>query len=161
MKIAETFETIKAKYGVTEKSEIARVTGLDLRRVGDYLSGKREQTSEDYAKIAAAAGISAGELWEAVQKERATDERSKSAWENYMKRLGGIAASVLVTVCITVTMLVTSTPAKASPALGFEAGTFCIMLSAILASQLKPILRRIGQKCPFRVNIARFAQMAT
>lgn len=37
----------------------------------------------------------------------------------------------------------------------------CIMLSAILASQLKPILRRIGQKCPFRVNIARFAQMAT
>lgn len=127
MKIVETFETIKAKYGVTEKSEIARVTGLDLRRVGDYLSGKREPTSEDYAKIAAAAGISAGELWEAVQKERATDERSKSAWENYMKRLGGIAASILVTVCVTVTMLVTSEPVEASPTLDFRAGAIFIM----------------------------------
>lgn len=159
MKIAETFETIKAKYGVTEKSEIARVTGLDLRRVGDYMTGKREPTSEDYAKIAAAAGISAGELWEAVQKERATDERSKSAWENYMKRLGGIAASVLVTLCVTVTMLVTSTPANASAAT-VSGGDTLYYVNNRRWSQIKAILRRIRDKCTFRVNISRFAQIA-
>ncbi len=160
MKIAETFEAIKTKFGVTEKAEIARVTGLDLRRVGDYMSGKREPTSEDYAKIATAAGINAGELWEAVQRERASDEKSKSAWENYMKRLGGIAASMLITLCVTVNLLVTPTTSEAAQDKGFQPVTICIMLSVVLASQLKTVLRRIRQKCPFRVFIPRIAQIA-
>lgn len=127
MKIAETFEVIKAKFGVTKKAEIARVTGLDLRRVGDYMSGKREPTSDDYAKIATAAGINAGELWEAIQKERAKDENAKKVWDKYLKQLGGIAASLMLGSYALVTLLVTSSAAEAASSLVSGPATFCIM----------------------------------
>lgn len=161
MKIAKLLDEVKAKTGAKSDGELARNLGVSKQAMSSYYSGHRAPDEFVCLKIAQALEKPLVSIIATVKAASEKDETRRAVWENYMKRLGGIAASVLVTVCITVTMLVTSTPAKASTALGFEAGTFCIMLSAILASQLKPILRRIGQKCPFRVNIARFAQMAT
>ncbi|MEN9481592.1 MAG: hypothetical protein RLZZ298_2987 [Pseudomonadota bacterium] len=93
MKIKEILDSIKNASGITSNADLGRKLDIDLRRIGDYYTGKREPTSEDYPKIATAAGITAGELWEAVQVERAKEESTRKAWENYMKRLGGLAAS--------------------------------------------------------------------
>lgn len=127
MKLKEILDRIKNENGITTNAELGRKLDIDLRRIGDYYTGKREPTSEDYPKIANAAGISAGSLWEAVQIERAKDETAKSVWDNYMKRLGGFAASVLITLSVTVTLLVTPSPSEAAPIQGFGAGTICIM----------------------------------
>lgn len=95
MKIQETLDSVKNANGITSNADLGRLLDIDLRRIGDYYTGKREPTSEDYPKIATAAGITAGELWEAVQVERAKEESTRKAWDNYMKRLGGLAASFL------------------------------------------------------------------
>lgn len=42
-----------------------------------------------------------------------------------------------------------------------EKRIICIMLSLALVLQFKSVLRRIGQKRTFSVNIARIAQIAT
>lgn len=95
MKIAQTLEKVRHEKGIKTDGELARYIGIDKRRISDYLKENREPTSADYAKIALAAGISAGELWEAVQLERADNEESKSTWTAYMKKLGGLAASFM------------------------------------------------------------------
>jgi len=92
------------------------------------------------------------------------DEKRRAVWENYMKRLGGLAASFVAVVFLSVTAIVTSTRAEASALQGFgasEPATVCIMLSRKLISQVKAVLRRIVQKCSFRVFIVGIAQMTT
>lgn len=161
MKIAKLLDDVKAKIGAKSDGELARKLGVTKQAVSKYYNDERAPDEFVCLKIAEILGKPLDSVIATVKAASEKDETRRAVWEDYMKRLGGFAASVLVTVCVTVTMLVTSAPVEASPALGFQAGTICIMLSIALASQVKPILRRIGQKCPFRVNIARFAQMAT
>lgn len=160
MKLREILDSIKDANDIATNAELGRILDIDLRRIGDYYTGKREPTSEDYPKIANGAGISAGELWETVQVERAKDKKTQKAWENYMKRLGGVAASFLITLCVTVTMAVTSTPVEARPFYVSSPSDF-VLCKQFWKLKIKAILRRIGQKCTFRVNIARICQMTT
>lgn len=127
MKIAELLDEVKAKTGAKSDGELARNLGVSKQAMSSYYSGHRAPDEFVCLKIAQALEKPLDSIIATVKAASEKDETRRAVWENYMKRLGGIAASVLVTVCITVTMLVTSTPAKASPALGFEAGTFCIM----------------------------------
>ena len=116
MKLVEILDAIKAENGIESNGELARFLGTDVRRIGEYYSGKRTPIDEDYPRIAEKAHMTAGQLWEAVQIEKKKDSEASRVWENYMKRLGGIAASVLITLCVTVTTLVTLTPGDASAA---------------------------------------------
>lgn len=116
MKLVEILDAIKAENGIGSNGELARFLGTDVRRIGEYYAGKRTPIDEDYPRIAEKAHMTAGQLWEAVQIEKKKDSEAARVWENYMKRLGGIAAYVLITLCVTVTMLVTLTPGNASAA---------------------------------------------
>lgn len=160
MKIAELLNAVKEKLGAKSDGELARNLGVDKRRVSDYYSGYRAPDEFVCLKIAQAMGKPLDTVIATVKAASEKDETRRAVWEDYMKRLGGIAASVLVTLCVTVTLIVTPTPSEAAPAQGFSPVTICIMLIVVLASQLKTVLRRIRQKCPFRVFIPRIAQIA-
>lgn len=159
MKIEELLDAVKAKIGAKSDGELARNLGIDKRRVSDYYSGHRAPDEFVCLKIAQALGKPLDTVIATVKAASEKDETRRAVWEDYMKRLGGIAASVLVTLCVTVTMLVTSTPANASAAT-VSGGDTLYYVNNRRWSQIKAILRRIRDKCTFRVNISRFAQIA-
>lgn len=116
MKIEELLDAVKAKIGAKSDGELARNLGIDKRRVSDYYSGHRAPDEFVCLKIAQALGKPLDSVIATVKAASEKDETRRAVWEDYMKRLGGIAASILITLCVTVTMLVTSTPANASAA---------------------------------------------
>lgn len=161
MKIEKLLDATKAALQIDTDGELARNLGVSKPAISDYYNGKRAPDDFACLKIAQALGKPLDSVIATVKAASEKDETRRAAWENYMKRLGGFAASVVFALCVTVTLIVTPTPANASPALDLQTGPVCIMLSALLISQVQAILRRVRQKRTFSVNVAWFAQMAT
>lgn len=162
--IKELLDAVKHAKGVATDYALAKSLDLPRARICDYYKGNRVPDEFACLKIAEALGQPLDTIIARVKAATEKDEKRREVWENYMKRLGGFAASFALAVLLGVTMLVTSHPAEASPLLAFErfAGyAICIMLSIALASQVQTVLRRVGQKCTFGVNIRRVAQIAT
>ncbi|MGE5470592.1 MAG: hypothetical protein ACM3X0_07345 [Bacteroidota bacterium] len=121
-----------AKNAVGVKTDYALAKKLDLprARICDYYKGKRAPDEFACLKIAEALGQPLDTIIARVKAATEKDEKRREAWENYMKRLGGIAASIAYAFLLIVTMKVTSVPAEAAPtqtlaAQGFS--TMCIM----------------------------------
>lgn len=127
MKIAELLDEVKAKTGAKTDGELARKLGVDKRRVSDYYSEHRAPDEYACLKIAEALGKPLDTVIATVKAASEKDDERRRVWENYMKRLGGIAASVLITLCVTVTLLVTPTPSEAAQDKDFQPVTICIM----------------------------------
>jgi transcriptional regulator with XRE-family HTH domain len=127
MKIQELLDAVKAKTGAESDGELARNLGVSKQAMSSYYSGHRAPDEYVCLKIAEALEKPLDSVIATVKAASEKDESRREAWENYMKRLGGLAASVLITVCVTVTMLVTSAPAEAAPLQGFSPETLCIM----------------------------------
>lgn len=161
MKIAELLDAAKAKTGAKSDGELARTLGVSKQAVSSYYSGVRAPDEFVCLKIAQTLDKPLDSVIATVKAASEKDETRRAVWENYIKRLGGLAASFVFTLCVTVTLIVTPTTAKASPIQAFTPETLCIMLSILLASQVQAILRRVRQKRTFSVNVAWFAQMAT
>lgn len=161
MKIKELLDSVKHAAGISTDGELARKLDVSKQSVSDYYKGTRAPDDFACLKIAEVLGKPLDTVIATVKAATEKDEKRREAWENYMKRLGGIAASFAGGILVIVTLIVTPSPAEAAPMLDNAASMLCIMLSLSLASQVKPVLRRIGQKCTFRMNIARICQIAT
>lgn len=159
MKIDELLDAVKTAKAIKSDGELARTLGVSKQAVSRYYLGERAPDEFACLKIAEILGMPLDTVIATVKAESEKDETRRAVWEDYMKRLGGIAASVLVTLCVTVTMLVTSTPANAS-APTVSNGDVLYYVNNRLWSQIKAILRRIREKCTFGVNIVRIAQIA-
>lgn len=129
MKIAELLDRAKHDAGIESDYALAKALGIHKARVSAYYSGKEAPNEWACLRISEITGIPLDTVIATVKAASEKDVERRAVWENYMKRLGGLAASVLITLCVTVTMLVTSTPSEASPTLDFRAGTICIMLN--------------------------------
>lgn len=158
--VLELIEAAKKATGVEADNALAVRLGWHRQMINHYKNGTKPN-NENLLILCENAGWEFNKTLAEVEAAFASSQEAKNRWENLFRQLGGIAASFMMGVYVVVTLIVTSAPVEASPALGFQAGTICIMLSIALASQRKAILRRISQKGMFRVNIARFAQIAT
>lgn len=158
--IKELLDAVKHAKGIATDYALAKTLDLPRARICDYYKGNRVPDEFACLKIAEALGQPLDTIIAKVKAATEKDEKRREVWENYMKRLGGFAASIALVVFLAVTTVVTSPIAEAAPLLAFDkfAGyAICIMLSALAASQGKAILRRVRQKCTFRVNIAGIA----
>lgn len=158
MKIAELLDAVKEKSGAKTDGELARKLGLDKRRVSDYYNGKRAPDEFACLKISEITGEPLDSVIARVKAMTETDEKRREAWENYFKRLGGLAASFAITLCVTVSMMMTSTPANACDTSVSEPDPLYYVKFRLL-SQVKAILRRIGQKFQFGPFFAGIRQM--
>ena len=116
MKLKDVLDQIKEKYQISANAELGRLLDIDKRRIGEYYNG-REPMADDYPKIAMASGRRVDELQAVVKLDIETDEKSREVWSRYYKSIGGLAASFAAVICailLSVTLIVTSTPAKAS-----------------------------------------------
>lgn len=164
MKIQQLLDAVKNANGLKTDGELARKLGVDKRRVSDYYKGDRVPDEFVCLKISENLGISLASVIAQVKAETEKDETRREAWRNYMKSLGGLAAGIALGFFVLVTSIVTPTPQQPLSLAAQGSGTICIMLSiglALALSQIKPVLRRIGQKCTFGVYVARVRQIAT
>lgn len=160
--VAELLAAAQKAQGVTADNALAVRLGWHRQVISNYRQGTKPN-NENLLILCEKAGWDFNKTLAEVEAAFASSEEAKNRWENLFRQLGGIAASALITLCVTVTMIVTSTPSEASPLQDFRAGTICIMLIVglgVAASQLQSILGRVGQKRSFRVNIPWIAQIA-
>lgn len=116
MKIAELLDSVKHAKQLKTDGELARMLGVTKQAMSRYYNGERAPDEFACLRIAEALGKPLDQIIATVKAATEPDEKRREAWENYMKRLGGIAASVLVTLCVTVTLLVTPSRVNASAA---------------------------------------------
>lgn len=86
----------KKALNIDSDYAMAKWLGCSRMAVSHYRSGKR--TIDDYAavKIAEALHIEPMEIIATANMEREKTDDRKAYWENFYKRLGGVAASLAV-----------------------------------------------------------------
>lgn len=99
--IKKLLDEVKEKKGVESDYALAKSLDLPKQRVSDYYKGSRVPDEFACLKIAEALGKSLNTVIATVKASTEKDEKRREAWENYMKRLGGLAASVFLGVVFT------------------------------------------------------------
>lgn len=94
--ITKLLDETKAKIGVETDYALAKSLGLPRARICDYYKGTRAPDEFACLKIAEALGKPLDTVIATVKASSEKDEKRREAWENYMKRLGGLAASFVV-----------------------------------------------------------------
>lgn len=116
-RIKELLDEAKTATGTETKYALAKALEIHSGLVSHYYSGKR--TPDEYAclQIAKATGRTYEEVSAIVRIEAEKDETRRAAWRDYLKSIGGYAASIFLSCIIalaSVTFIVTS-EAKAAP----------------------------------------------
>lgn len=115
--ITELLDATKHAIGVNTDYALAKHLEIPSARICDYYKGRRAPDEFACLKIAEALGQPLDTIIATVKAATEKDEKRRQTWENYMKRLGGLAASIAlglnVAVLCFVTTIVTSSPAEA------------------------------------------------
>lgn len=91
--VTELLDAVKHAAGVTSDYALAKTLGIPNARVCDYYKGRRAPDEFTCLKIAEALGKPLNTIIATVKASSEKDAKRREAWEQYMKRLGGIAAS--------------------------------------------------------------------
>jgi len=94
MKLRNLLDQTKDALGISSDGALARALDVSKQSVSDYYNGKRAPDDFACLKIAQATGKPLETIIATVRAESEKDEKRREAWENYIKSLGGIAASV-------------------------------------------------------------------
>lgn len=91
--ITKLLDEVKAAKGVESKYALAKVLDLPTQRISEYYKGQRAPDEFACLKIAEALGKPLNTIIATVKASTEKDGKRREAWENYMKSLGGLAAS--------------------------------------------------------------------
>lgn len=128
--ITKLLDAIKDAKGITTDYALAKALDLPRARICDYYKGTRAPDEFACLKIAEALGKPLNTIIATVKANSEKDEKRREVWENYFKRIGGLAASLASVFLVFVTLIVTSPKAEAAPLLAlerFKPATVCIM----------------------------------
>ena len=119
-------DAAKAKTGADTDYRLAKNLGLPRARICDYYKGAR--TPDEFAclKIAEAVGMPLDAVIETVKAEAEKDEKRREEWRGYLKKVGGMAASVALPVIAAVILQMTPTPANARGSEVSDSGLFVL-----------------------------------
>lgn len=157
--IKKLLDAAKAATSAESDYRLAKNLGITQARVSAYYAGKETPNEFACLKIAEALDMPLAQVIATVKAEAEKDEKRREAWKDYLKKLGGIAASVFVPLCASVIFAMTAIPAHAANLLAFKPISICIMLSRRCRSKLQTALRNIGFPCTFGVFIRRISKM--
>jgi len=114
--VKKLLDAVKAKCDRPTDYALAHKLDLHSGLISDYYKGKR--VPDDFAclQIAKELGKPFDEILATVKADTEKNEKRRKAWENYLKGMGGIAASFALPFLVHVFFIVTQSTAEASPA---------------------------------------------
>lgn len=124
--VRELLDAAKAAKKVESDYALAKALQINKARISAYYAGKEAPNEFACLKIAEAIGRSYEEVSAIVRIEAEKDENRRNVWKDYLKRIGGMAASIALLLFLSVTLIVTSTPAEASNGKGSKAEHFVL-----------------------------------
>lgn len=117
-------DAVKRERGLHSDYQLGKLLGVTSSRLGNYRSGRIATMDDDLAvKVAAVLGRPAGAILAALAAERTHSEPARKAWRDAVKRLGGLAAGLLIALGGPGGPTPPSAQANQAP----EAGQLCIM----------------------------------
>lgn len=96
MKTTEYLDAVKAKMNLTSDYALAAYLGISRQAVNGYRKGKSVLDTYVAARVADALAIPHMVVIADVQVENEHNEKRRTYWENFSKRLRGVAASVAI-----------------------------------------------------------------
>jgi transcriptional regulator with XRE-family HTH domain len=93
---AEYLDAAKEKLNVSSDYGLAKRLDISRQAISQYRKNDRAFDNFSCMQIAQATGIRLESIIADMEMMREKDEKRREAWESYMKRLGGLAASVFV-----------------------------------------------------------------
>lgn len=112
----------KEKAGIKSDNALALEMGITRQSMSQTKKGKSAFGAYARQRLADLTGRDIKEINALIEIETETDETKRKYWENFYKRLGGVAASILATVILMVTL-----PAQNTDALTILASGQCIL----------------------------------
>jgi hypothetical protein len=98
---------VKRLKNIESDYALAKILTLHRGLISDYYSGKRTPNEFACLQIAQALGKSYEEVSAIVRIEAEKDEKRRQIWRDYYRRIGGVAASIMLIVSLLVTLEVT------------------------------------------------------
>lgn len=157
--IKKLLDAAKAATGSETDYRLAKCLDLPQQRISDYYKGERVPDEFACLKIAKAVGMPLDAVIATVKAEAEKDEKRREEWRGYLKKVGGMAASVGALACAAVISIVTPTPAQAAPSLGSMPVAICIMSKSRRLAKVKAKLRRIREIAAFSVFVRWIGQV--
>jgi len=109
-KSADYLIDLKRKYNIAKNRELAKMIGTTEASISRYLSNDRVMDDLTALKVARMLEIDEAVLIAQANLEKTPDEKDRKIWSEYIKKLGGFAASCL----ISVSLILTPTPSEAA-----------------------------------------------
>lgn len=109
-KTIEYLREAKEKLNLESDYALAKKLGIERGAISQYQLNKRVMDDYTASKIAEILNIPAMMIIAAANAEREKDEGRKEYWQDFYKRLGGYAASII----FSVTLIVTPHPTEAA-----------------------------------------------
>lgn len=113
-KAVELLDAVKKAKGIETDYALAKLLDINKARISAYYAGKEMPNEFACMQIAKALGIPLDDVMIPVRIEAEKDEKRREAWKEYYKSIGGYAASFVMAILLSVTLIVTPTPANAS-----------------------------------------------
>lgn len=112
--VRKLLDDVKTKHDFKSDNALAAAIGVRRQRVSDYYKGDRTPDNFVCKRIAEMLGRPLAEIIAVVSMDAEKDESRREEWRDYFKRIGGLAASIMLLFFLAVTLIVTPTPAEAS-----------------------------------------------
>lgn len=119
-------DAAKAATGAESDYRLAQTLELPKQRISEYYNGKASPDEFACLKIAEAVGMPLDAVIATVKAEAEKDEKRREEWRGYLKKVGGMAASVAMPVIAAVILQMTPTPANAHGSVVSDSGLFVL-----------------------------------
>lgn len=111
--VRKLLDEAKAKTQSATDYQLAKNSGIPKARISAYYSGKEAPNEFACLQIARHTGRSLDEVITLVRIDAEKNETRREAWRDYLKRLGGVAASIATAVSAFVILGMTPRDANA------------------------------------------------
>jgi transcriptional regulator with XRE-family HTH domain len=133
---------VKRKLNLTSDYSLAKVLGVGTNTISQYQNQKRVMDDTMALRIAEILEIDPMKIIAAANADRETG-KAKEKWESFYKQLGGLAASLF----ISVNLLLSPTPTEAAPVQSCRGSSVYIMLSRRVIQAVRNLARAVWRSC--------------